>query len=724
MRSRLKNRRQIRSVVLFTTGFVAVSCLFVAVLGTGWFPYDYKMLDVFYRLSVGRGFGPKASFTPQIVYLLLTDKTYDAFDQNYLDREKMACVNTAVSALAPEAVAYDILFIRKSTSEADARFADSLARTQGLFMPVCFSLRDDPVEFAWKQDAAHRRLRQAYVEHPVEKGVSCPYYAGTALLQSDAFFEAADCSGDISVPADSDGVYRHVPLLIRIDDGYVPTLSFAMFLNWAKISMKDVVVEWGDRVVVQASKKSRLDTDVVIPINERGQVYVPLVDRMGEDFREISVHRFMACYQDDAFRGNLAEIFEGNFVFVADVSTGASDMGKTPLQKNAHLVSLHANMLNALLTSTFYRKWSLFAVMGLVMLICFLPAAVSLQMSSWPFYLTGCMIFVGLAWVVWLEFTRFFLVPVATVGSIGLLHFIGLTGLLEVVASGEKKAIRNLFSRYVPEEVVAQLLADPAAVELGGEERVLTVLFSDLVGFTTISEKMPPRQLVSLLNEYLSEMTQIVFREGGIIDKYQGDSIMAEFGIPLPAADHADRAVAAALAMQQRLSELRMDWQARGLPELHCRVGINTGSMVVGNMGADRARDYTVIGDAVNLASRLEGANKNYGTQVMISHKTYACLTPERFLARLLDVVQVKGKSEQVKVYEVYGRQGDTFSRERTLYYRRYQEAVDAYIAGDHAAALKAIRQALALQPEDLPATQMLKRMENHGQTAMARMHS
>ena len=180
----------------------------------------------------------------------------------------------------------------------------------------------------------------------------------------------------------------------------------------------------------------------------------------------------------------------------------------------------------------------------------------------------------------------------------------------------------------MPEKVVDTLLGSPEMLKLGGEERVMSVLFSDLAGFTTLSEKMTPTQLVHLLNHYLTEMTDIVLAEGGIIDKYEGDAIMAEFGAPLPLPDHADRAVRTGLKMQRRLKELREIWKGQGLPELRCRVGINTGAMIVGNMGSNQVFDYTVIGDSVNLASRLEGANKRYNTYLMISEFTLDCLTP------------------------------------------------------------------------------------------------
>ena len=232
--------------------------------------------------------------------------------------------------------------------------------------------------------------------------------------------------------------------------------------------------------------------------------------------------------------------------------------------------------------------------------------------------------------------------PVSTIVLCSLFVFAGLVIGLEIVVSKEHAFIRNAFAKYVPEGVVKELLKNPGLLKLGGEEREVTVLFSDLAGFTSISENMSAPSLARLLNEYLTEMTNLVFLHDGIIDKYEGDAIMAEFGAPLTLSDHATRAVETALQMQWRLEELRQEWNKRGLPSLQCRIGINTGMMVVGNMGSHPVFDYTVIGDAVNLASRLEGANKVYGTSVMISQFTRDKLDQVRFRTRALDVNQGK----------------------------------------------------------------------------------
>lgn len=238
--------------------------------------------------------------------------------------------------------------------------------------------------------------------------------------------------------------------------------------------------------------------------------------------------------------------------------------------------------------------------------------------------------------------------PVLTI----VLSYGGFTLYHYILAQQEKRMLRGAFAYYVPETVIQDLMSNPEKLKLGGEERVISVLFSDVAGFTTISEALKPRELVSLLNEYLTEMTDLVIEHRGIIDKYEGDAIMAEYGVPVPFEAHAREACATALHMQQKLELMRQDWARRGLPELQARVGINTGEVIVGNMGSRDVFDYTVMGDHVNLGARLEGTNKFYGTKIMISEFTYA-MVKDDFITRPLDLIRVKGKKKPIEVFEL-----------------------------------------------------------------------
>jgi len=710
MSSRLKSKKIIKLIAALAMGFILAVSVFWGILGTVWTEPDFKVLDLCYKQAVNRGHGPKLS--PQIVYLLITDGSYDYFAKNILSRSDLAKVNTALTELGPEAVTYDIIFARPSQPVADQRFAESINNLGSVYMPIGLDYSEEKRPFKWQDGTAYERFRSDHLHKPIERGAANPFYATRALMQYDTFSETAFNSGHISAYSDPDGVFRHIIMLLKVDDRYFPTLALSMFLDYAGVPFEKIIVDWGHRVIIPATKESYLEKDVVVPIDDRGRAFIPFAQTWDQGFKKMEVHALLKFFADEDLRGNLTEFFEGNFVFIGDVSVGTSDLGQTPIESEVPLIVMHTSLLNGLLTNTFYSKWSFWQVLGLIWLIGILFGIAALPKPSWVLYLTGAVIFAGIIALTWIEFTRFTLFPVVTVGGSSLFIFFGLIISLQVVISKDQAFIRNAFSKYVPEKVVNQLLVSPDLLQLGGEERVITVLFSDLANFTSISEKMSPSELVHILNEYLTEMTNLVLSEGGIIDKYQGDAIMAEFGAPLPVPDHADIAVRTGLKMQHRLKELRRTWGEKGLPEMRCRVGINTGPMIIGNMGSHQVFDYTVIGDAVNLASRLEGANKRYNTFLMISEMTYGHLTPDMFRTRPLDVIKVKGKSKAVKVFEVYGNTSEPIEPANELYYQTYQEAFDAYLSRDFVFAREKFKESLALSPDDPASMEMIARID------------
>ena len=710
MALRLKGRKLFRLSLVLCAGLVSAVVGFWSLRGDVWTETDYQVMDLFYRQAVSREKGPVLS--PRILYVTVTDASYDAFGSNVLDRTDLARVNGVLAELGVEAVGFDVIFARPSREEADRVFADSLDRLGTAYLPAAFALSGRPAPFHWGEGAAYERYRQEVLFQPEERGEGRPFYAAYALMQADPFAVSAMGSGHISALSDPDGVYRHVLMLVRVGEaGYAPTLSLSMFLDYMRIPFEEIVVDWGDRIVIPALEGGFLERDVVIPIDDRGRAFVPFPAPWGEGFARIEAHALLDYYENPDLRGNLLDYFEGNFVLLGDVSVGAADLGQTPLEADAPLIVIHAAMLNGLLTNTFYDRWSLGPALLLVAGLGVILGGAALFRSSWVLYVAGAVILGGLVLFTWVEVIQFRLFPLASVGGSVLTVGIGMIAGIEWGVTRERSFIKNAFAKYVPEKVVHQLLLRPELLRLGGEERVVTVLFSDVAGFTTISESMSPTELVHLLNGYLTEMTRIVLDEGGIVDKFEGDAVMAEFGAPLALEDHADRAVRAGLRMQRRLRELRREWREQGLPQLHCRVGINTGPMVVGNMGSDQVFDYTVMGDAVNLASRLEGANKRYDTYLMISEFTRKALTPDAFRTRILDVIRVKGKSEPVKVYEVLGEASEPLDPDTEAYAASYESGFESYLDRDFEAARRGFEKAVSIRPDDPASLGMLERM-------------
>ncbi len=286
-----------------------------------------------------------------------------------------------------------------------------------------------------------------------------------------------------------------------------------------------------------------------------------------------------------------------------------------------------------------------------------------------------------------------------------------------LVENREKRFIQGAFGKYVSPDVVRSISEDPDALRLGGQKRMLSVFFSDLSGFTTLSERLAPEELIAHLNEYLSEMTGVVMEEKGTLDKYIGDAIMAFWNAPAPVEDHADRALRCAIMTQRKMTELNARWLEADpdADTLVVRIGINSGEVVVGNVGGENRFDYSAIGDAVNLAARLEPANKAYDTLSMCSEFTLALLRqPEDFRLRELDFLAVKGKTRPVKVYEIVELADQALPPERERALALFEQGLARYRRHEWAEAAEDFRAALEADPTDGPSRVYLERSEEN----------
>ena len=375
-------------------------------------------------------------------------------------------------------------------------------------------------------------------------------------------------------------------------------------------------------------------------------------------------------------------------------------------------VEVHANALQTILDENYMDVigiWELLAILAFLGIIVYV--ATYYLPTLWAALSNGLLI-TAYAWAGLLLFAhRNLIIEITTPILFIFLAYLGYNLYQYILAQKEKRMIKGAFAHYVPEKVVSEILANPDKLQLGGEERVVTMLFSDAAGFTSISEKMGPSDLVQLLNEYLTEMSEIVLANDGIIDKYEGDAIMAEFGVPVHYDNHAHMACKTAIEMQRRLAELRKKWKKEKKPELKARIGINTGEVIVGNMGARDVFDYTVIGDHVNLASRLEGANKFYGTAILISEYTYERVKDD-FYARMLDTIRVKGKQEPILVYELLSSKEETLEKHMLTLLQDFQQGLDHYYARNWSEALHCFEICLKNLPEDPPSLEYCKRCQ------------
>ena len=345
--------------------------------------------------------------------------------------------------------------------------------------------------------------------------------------------------------------------------------------------------------------------------------------------------------------------FRDHIVVVGVASEGLRDIFVTPFGEGRMPgAEIHANAVDAWLDSRTLTPVpagrGALATLGAALLV----GAAGAFMPPWATAVVAMAVATGLVWVSVAQFAAGLWWPLAVPLLAVALAFVGDLAWQYFVEGREKRKVKQLFSRYVARDVFDQLLADPSRARLGGTRRHMTVLFSDMRGFTALTEKGRPEDIVSQLNDYFTRMVKVLFEHQGTLDKFVGDMVMALFGAPLDDEEHAEHAVRAALAMVRALDVLNAEWESFGLPRLDIGIGINTGEMVAGNIGSETIMSYTVIGDAVNLGARLESLNKDYGTRIIISESTRALLKGQ-YDIRPLGSVTVKGKSQPVAIYEV-----------------------------------------------------------------------
>ncbi|HAG91992.1 MAG TPA: hypothetical protein DCL41_08975 [Bdellovibrionales bacterium] len=420
-------------------------------------------------------------------------------------------------------------------------------------------------------------------------------------------------------------------------------------------------------------------------------------------------------WEEKDVKVNRKEFLKDKYLLLGATATGIFDLRVTPFEKKTYPgLETHANALANMLEKNYLKPWEDERSQMIVFLLVLgiFHTLVLTQMGA-----LGGMIMtvVLLSGVVGLDkfvlFDNGFVVTVVWPVLLLLTIYLCLTTYRYLTEERGKKELRQTFQKYVSPSIVEEILSDPKNIELGGKKMDLTVFFSDVRGFTTISEKLDPHALSELLNEYLTPMTEIVFKNQGTLDKYMGDAVMAFFGAPIPIEKHAHFACRAALESLDKLFELQKEFEARGLPLIDIGIGLNSGEVSAGNMGSKTVRSYTVMGDAVNLASRLEGINKQYGTRIVISEFTHSRVK-EVFACREIDWVRVKGKTKPVKIYELI-KEG-ALAKEDQTHLDTYNQAYSLYRSQNFVDAQELFSKALDMKPDDQVSQMFLSRCSNY----------
>ncbi len=465
------------------------------------------------------------------------------------------------------------------------------------------------------------------------------------VLPIDSFAQNALAVGSIAMPSMLDGTVRNYRLLQRLPlntDKPLYTANFPFYMMLDQLGIAESEVEVQDNGL-------QLGDSTFIPLNEDGTFLLNWMGNAEEPLRYIPYHKVVSGRAP-------AEFFENKYVFFGTSASGMGDIKTVPtMAEKIPGVEVHAiaflNMMNGAFIREVTEREALpwFFLIGLLQITLFLLIR--------PFL--GFVVSLGLVFgemmlfLTWIMPTYGIVFPIATLMLITIFAFIVSSLYIFFTREKKNRKLKNAFGSYVSPDVVAQIIKDSSRLQLGGEKKELTVLFSDIRGFTSYSERLDPQQIVAVLNDYLSRMSECIFRQKGTIDKFIGDAIMAIFGAPVPQSDHAERACLVALDMVNNLKQFNQQQEEKGQPPLRIGIGIHTGEMTVGNIGSARRFDYTVIGDGVNLGSRLEGLTKFFGTGILVSGQTRAACTSKDLLFREMASVLVKGKEQPVVVYEL-----------------------------------------------------------------------
>lgn len=429
------------------------------------------------------------------------------------------------------------------------------------------------------------------------------------------FAEAANYNfGYFNFFPGADPVMRQSQLVLKYQEDFYPSLDIQVLKRFLDVPDQDFGVYYN----VAGIEHIRLG-NIQVSTDALGRL---LINYRGE------ANTFPYYALSDVAAGRFASgTFKDKIVLVGPTALGIPDHHPTPFQEAGFPgIEIHANVLDTILNGSYIKRggreeWAdilVILVLGLVLGIVL--AQIRLVWTT-PVTLLALLIFVT---GVYIAFARYYIwLNVIIPGALVFTNYAGVSLYRAFFEEREKRKVRAAFQQYVPPGLIREMLKDPGRLKLGGEERELTVMFSDIRGFTTLAEKLTALELTSFLNSYTDEMTDIIFRHWGTLDKFEGDAIMAFWGAPYEQDDHARRACAAALDMAHRVDELRAQWRAEGKPDINIGLGVNTGRVVVGNMGSRKRFNYTVLGDPVNLASRLEGVNKEYSTRIVVSESTY-----------------------------------------------------------------------------------------------------
>jgi len=711
--------------------------LSVPIILIGLFAYSIGVpfLDLMELKTIDARFKSREKIEPRsdVVLAVIDEKSIAREGKWIWPRSKMAALVTKLSTAGAKVIAFDIGFLEpddkiivktindiqsslhnlnpgeikfldrlKAQADNDKLLADSIKNSSAkIVLGYFFQLDRKASVYIEEKDIKIHKTNIINSRYQFERYTSKeaknvtlvePVYPQSNIKKIS---NATDLSGYFNMSPDNDGVVRWLHTVLKFKDTLYAPLSIVAVGAFLDSPLSINIDEYG----VQNIQIGNLS----IPTDESGRI---LINYRGEEksFPHISV--------TDILSGNVPDNkLKNKIVLIGATAIGIYDLRVTPFGSVFPGLEIHANIADSILAEDFLHKpeWSaIFDVLAILLAGIFLGILLP-RVEVIQGVVAGFLVFMGhIIFCQYLFSKQGIVLNLVYPLSVILLIYVSITACRYFMETRKKRFIKNAFSTYLAPAVVNQLIASPGNLELGGEDRNITAFFSDVQGFTSISEALTPNELVELLNEFLTEMTDIILKHEGTVDKFEGDAIIAFFGAPNVLKNHAERTCSACIKMQKRLAELRENWKEKGKPQLKMRIGLCTGNAVVGNMGSESRMDYTMMGDTVNTAARLEGINKIYGIYTLISEST--CKAAGSSIAtREIDTINVVGKKEPVTIYQLIGYAGDVDDL-ATKANEHYAAGLHAYRNQEWDKAINFFNAALKISPDDAPSNTMIDR--------------
>jgi adenylate cyclase len=695
---------------LFIGNLIGLTTAVVIIVGTEvLFPeffdnFEAKSLDIRYyqkikKLEASRG----GQTIDDIVIIDIDNRSLNQLGRfQQWPRDYYTDIVKFVSESGAIVIGFDVLFMEQDIDRvADTLLVHATRKAGNVCHSLSFS-KAEPDAFLYKMETPPAELDTSGFSYLFSEDI-VKHFPEADRFDGKFFklYNVARKLGFVNFQPDNDSVIRKMPLFMNFVGELYPSLAMAMILYLYDVKNNEIEIKPGKFVKLNLPSGKNVN-QITIPIDDQGQM---LINYLGsyQTFRYISFY--------DVWANRIpAEFFKGKVVLIGASAAGLYDLRPVPFQNAFPGVEIHANILCNILTQNFiYRTPKLVSCIILV-LLCMAISSITIFFRIRINIPIIFIISAGFVYSTFFFFSNYNLWIENVRPIIGIIFcHISLLTYRYLDESKDKRKIKGMFQHYISATVVDELLKNPGMLKLGGERKIATAFFSDIKNFTSVAESLEPEKLVSVLNEYLSAMTDIVLRYEGYLDKYEGDAIVSIFGIPVEQQDHAVRACNAALDMRKELVILKEIWKRQGKPAFEVRIGLNSGSMIAGNIGGKERFDYTAIGDSVNLASRLESANKMYGTSIIMSEETFYHVH-EKFWCRELDFIRVKGKSNPVRIYELIGRKTEEIDPIRSSSLEYFLKGLEIYRNRDWIHAYNFFQKALTLNSHDGPSQEFIRR--------------